>query len=299
MTDLYVCELSSFNLQYSSPHSLRAAITSITPNHLNWHASFDEYRLAKMNILTNTDFPVLSADDKECAKIIQEYGAGAVFSTRECYSSLSKKYSAEKYYTCERGWIYDGCEPIIPTGCLPRSEEYNIRNLMCAIAMARSYVTDENILRVASDFRGLPHRCEHFHESCGIQFINSSIDTSPMRTAATLNALGKRVKIILGGRGKCLSYEPLRAPLSAYAEKIAVYGDASEEIMSFLNSDANLSGITKRSHDSFVDAVHYVTSDLAIGDTVILSPACTSYGEFGSFEERGDLFKSLILNRFK
>ena len=141
-----------------------------------------------------------------------------------------------------------------------------------------------------SSFGGLAHRCEACGSVKGISFINSSIDTTPSRTRATLEALARPVHLILGGRGKGLSPEPMTETIKKYAKSVAVYGEVREEFFSYLKEV----GIYAITHEKFDDAVFTAYSKARPGEVVLLSPAATAYGEFLNFEERGDRFRHLV-----
>ena len=291
--DVYVTELSSFNLEYIAPLTDRAAITCITPNHLNWHGSFDEYVLAKKRILERTDRRVLSVDDPITRDIARHTESFAVFSSRSSLREMSSAYKAESYYSLSDGYILRNDKRIIAVDSLLRKEEYNLKNVMTALALSDGYTTADGIGSALTTFGGLQHRCELIYSKNGISVYDSSIDTTPERSASTIRALGKRVKLLLGGRGKGVSFEPLLDPILRYAEKISVYGEDKGEICELFSSH-DLSSIPYRSFDLFEDAVRYLIEDLKHGDTVLLSPACTGYGEFSDFGERGDVFSRLI-----
>ena len=145
---------------------------------------------------------------------------------------------------------------------------------------------------MASEFSGIADRCEVVGIVDGVKYINSSIDTSPARMAATLTALGTEVAIIIGGRGKGLSILPYLDVIRKYARKIAFYGEAGREFKEELSSV----GVTipSRWSDGFDDAFHYARRGLGLGETILLSPAATSYGEFQNYKERGERFRLLV-----
>ncbi len=294
----YVTELSSFNLTYLEPTAARAVITNITENHLNWHKSFDEYKSSKRRILNRAGGAVLSLDDPECKKIAREISAFALFSTDMSLPRMRECSTAEHYYHTADGYIMMDGERIVEIDSLCRKEKYNIKNMMAALALTHGYTQKEAERRVLTSFRGLPHRCELIYCKGGVSVYNSSIDTSPARCAATLKALGRGVRILLGGRGKGLSFDQLSESLAGYAEKIAVYGDEASEISAFIESDARLRDIPCGVFESFREAVDYLLHDIGCGECALLSPACTAYGEFKDFEERGRCFTELVHRHF-
>ena len=296
--EAYVTELSSFSLENLTPKSFAAAITNITPNHLDFHKSFENYRCAKLNVLKNTERAVLCFDDSESKSIISKTSPYAVFSVEKNARELKELTRAEHFYTLENSALCIDGEEIVPIHSIPRRERHNLQNMLCAMALCGSFATNEAIYSVLSSFHGLEHRCELIHTYKGIEFYNSSIDTTPTRTAQTLNSLNKRVKLILGGRGKGLSLEPLRAPLLKYASSIAIYGEEKENLIFWLEGDRELKKIPKKAFEAFDDAYDYLTDGLTDGDIVLLSPAFTAYGEFPSFEYRGQRFRELVKEKF-
>lgn len=293
-SEVYCAELSSFMLTYLRPKLKRAAITNITPNHLNWHSSFDEYINVKLSILENAKQAVLSADDDILFSYLKSHGAFAATSTRLGYGELKKLCKCKHYFTYEQNYLCKDGVPIVSSADLVRREEYNIKNLLCAMALADGYAEEEAVIKAAREFSGLAHRTELFLSHNGIDYVNSSIDTTPERTKNTLDALGKRVILILSGRGKGASYDVLRAPVSRYAECVVICGEDKEKMC------AALSDLTPcKLAASFDEAVKMAVSLAHEGTTVILSPAATSYDSFKNFEERGKKFKSIVLNTIK
>ncbi len=285
-----VMELSSFTLRYAVPKSRRAAVTNITPNHLNWHKDFKEYKGTKLSLLKNAEEAVISADDA----ILFEYAKGkelfAVTSFEKSLEELKNSIKAEIFYTVENGYIKRNEKKLFHISILNRKEPHNIKNLLSALALTDGFVTTEWTKKVASEFSGLPHRLEEIAVHNGVKYINSSIDTSPARCEASLKSLDKNVIIILGGKSKGIRYESLREPLKNHAKLAVITGENRGEIYEDIRGSTDCAVI-----DGFDEAVLYSLSVAKSGDTVILSPASTSYDTFKSFEERGDKFKEIIL----
>jgi UDP-N-acetylmuramoylalanine--D-glutamate ligase len=130
-----------------------------------------------------------------------------------------------------------------------------------------------------------------------VDYVNSSIDTTPDRTRATLEGLDRRVTLLVGGRGKGLSFDPMKDTLIKYANRIVAYGEISKEICEWLDTDPALSKIPHVRFEVFTDVLEYADSCVTKGDTLLLSPAATAYGEFTSFAERGRIFKEYLRNK--
>ncbi len=279
--DYLVCELSSFMLSYLTPRVMAACITNITPNHLDWHSSFDEYKSTKLSLLNGAKRTVLS----------DEFRTGfGIISDRLTYDELIKGRSAEVFITIENGYICKNKKKLINLSDILRRERHNLKNLMMAIAMTDGMVGADEILAVARNFGGLPHRCERIFSEDGVDFIDSSIDSTPARTVQTLHSLDRPCVIILGGRGKGLDYSELVPTVKKYAEAIIITGENAEEIYKAVNGSVQTEII-----ESFDEAVVYGKSLAKNVGTLLLSPASTSYDRFKNYAERGERFKEIVL----
>ncbi len=288
---LSVLELSSFQLSYSAIAARRAALTNITPNHLNWHESFNEYKEVKLSLLESATEAVISADDDILCDFGRSRQLFAVTSYNIPYTELRTQFRSDLFITAEGGSICKNGEPKIALSSFLRREEHNIKNFMTAMALAEGYTTDSRTEKLASSFKGLTHRCRCIAEFAGVRFIDSSIDTTPARTAQTLKSISQDVIIILGGRGKCTGYSELCEPLSRHAKLAVITGENRDDIL------ADIGGSTATvKTDSFEDAVLYAASVAKPEDIVLLSPASASYDAFSSFEKRGEKFKEIILD---
>lgn len=285
--DFFVCELSSFMLTYATPRSAAACITSITPNHLDWHKSYEEYIETKLSVARGTD-KLIACDDNIYVK--SAYG---IVSTQKDLSTLKKSYSAEIFMTIEDGFICKNGRKIIGKDMVLRNEEHNLKNLMMAIAMTDGLVENKDILAVAQGFNGLDHRCQTILTRNGIDFIDSSIDSTPARTVQTLSSLNRPVVIILGGRGKGLNYAEMLPSLKKYAKKVIICGENATEIYSQIG-DALPIDTANDFEEAVLLGIEYA-KDVGV---LLLSPASTSYDRFKSFSERGDKFKQILLKKY-
>ena len=280
--DIYVAELSSFMLRYANPTAERACLTGLTPNHLDWHESLLEYKKTKINLLKSSKKFVISDDNTD---ILGAYGI--ISSDR--YSHLSHRYSAGLYITEEKGYICKNGEMLLPTDRLGAKEGHNVKNLMMAIAMTDGYTDIGAIERTAIKFTGLPHRCELIHSEDGVDYIDSSIDSSPARTMTTLLSMKKSVVLILGGKSKGLDYAILSDAVQGRAAAVIITGENADEICSALGASVPIEIIP-----DFDSAVIRGCEIVKSGEALLLSPASTSYDRFKNYAERGDRFKEII-----
>ncbi len=282
--ECFVTELSSFMLKYLSPRVERACITNITPNHLDWHESFEEYKKTKISLLENSEKFVVSEENANIA------GALGIISDSSTYGELKNKYPAEVYLTSEDGYILKNGERLIAISEVRCREKHNIKNLMMAIAMTDGYAEKSEIQTVARSFGGLSHRCEVVLQGGGVDYIDSSIDSTPARTAQTLRSLDREVVIILGGRGKGLDFCELVPSLKKYARGVLIVGENSAEIYRALGGAVPCQVIS-----DFEDAVRHGALLAKDVGTLLLSPASTSFDQFKNYAERGDKFKEILL----
>lgn len=294
----FVAELSSFQLFYASPELDAAALTSLTPNHLNWHTSFSEYCEAKKSIFKNAARAVISAEESELYRELSGRMPVTLVSVLHSFSDLSTMAPADRIFTFERGRLMRGGVPFMCEDELLRREKHNIFNMLCATALVDNIASPNAVRTALSTFSGLAHRCERFLFRDGISFIDSSIDTTPARTLTTLAAMPSGVRIILGGTGKGVSYAALAEPLSGIAGRVAIYGCDREIISEQIGARLAEAGVPMGVHESFADAVEFAIDGLADGDTLLLSPAATAYGEFPDYTVRGKKFKDIILSRY-
>ena len=284
-SDVCVLELSSFQLMTMrfSPHV--AVVTNVSPNHLNWHVSMDEYVASKRRIFEN--------QTADCRLVVNAENAITASFARDARSEVLR-FSSKNSSDAELrdGAIYSGGRRIITLSEIIIPGVHNAENIMAAMLAVRGVVSDENVARAAKTFRGVPHRAELVLKSGGVKYYNSSIDTSPTRTAAALSAFDKKVILIIGGYDKHIPPEPLIAPLKEKTKAIFCTGDTGKQIFGMM-STAGYSGKITYTAD-FDEAVTRAARSAESGDVVILSPAAASFDRFKNFEERGERFKKLL-----
>ena len=289
----FVLEASSFMLEYASPVSERAVITSLSPEHLAWHYGYDEYKRVKLKALDNAKETVISSDSEDLLDLAKGKKLFAVTGINTSVHHMKNRLSADYYFGVDNGYITENGRRLIAINELKKSEIYNIKSYLSALALTRGYTDEDRALKTIADFGGIEHRGEIFLLKNDVRFINSSIDTSPTRTAETLRATTGNIILLLGGRSKRLDYTPLKAAIKKSKIKaIICFGEAGDEIFSALKERK---AIIKKSLGEAIDTAMEVAIK---NDTVLLSPASTSFDEFSSFEERGLFFKSRVLSSF-
>lgn len=283
--DVVVLELSSFQLMTMKKSPMVSAITNISPNHLDWHVGMDEYIDAKANIFKNSENQKLILNK---ANYVSEKYSKIANSKVEYFSA---KVDAD--YTLLNGYITYHGEKILAVDDILLPGIHNVENYMTAIALTCDFgVSKEHIYKVASTFPGVEHRLEFVRTFNGVKYFNSSIDSSPSRTAAALSALNCNAIVICGGYDKNIPFDALAEALIKYSKAVILTGATADKIYRTLQDyNAKLPIYTV---DDFDKAVHKAKDIAVTGDTVVLSPACASFDKFKNFEVRGRYFKNIV-----
>lgn len=318
--DFAVVELSSFQLMTLHEAGIidRCAITNLTPNHLNWHTDMEEYVAAKNNLWQV--FPVLTVRNYADPYAHRDMGSAdparlAWFSAAEDGWEKAIAQSGGRAVYRKDGIIRYACGgediPVLETSRIRVPGRHNIENFMTAIALTCTAASDgeawanpADVTAVAEAFTGVPHRLELVREMGSIRYYNSSIDSSPARTEAALSAMaemntaeGRRPPaVICGGQDKHLSFDPLAAALCRYASRVILTGEARGQILDALARcpDYDPEKLPVAVIPDYREAMHTTCTTAADGDTILLSPACTSFDAFKNFEERGEVFRGIV-----
>ena len=290
--DVAVVELSSFQLtrMQKTPHV--AVVTNVAPNHLDWHTDMQEYIDAKRNLVAFQgagDRAVLNADNAVTADFAKTATAGQVL-------TFSRKAPQEGAWLNENGML---CVTVggKTTEVLAASDilipgVHNVENYLAAIAATWGEVPVEAIVQYAKTFGGVPHRSELVRVLHGVKWYNDSIGSSPSRTIAGLLAFDRKVILIAGGYDKHIPYDPLGEVAKDTVKSAILVGATAGAIETAIRAYSDLPIVQVTSLAEAVDEACRQATD---GDIVFMSPASASFDMYKNFEERGDLFKSLVM----
>ena len=300
--DVAVLELSSFQLQTMRQSPDIAVVTNITPNHLNFHVDMQEYIDAKTNIFAyqkSSDRIVLNADNSVTAGFIGHTpGKSCCFSTALTLESLPKTELCA-YLDKDVLTVSDenGSHAIMSRDEIRLPGIHNVQNYMAAILALWGEVSVDSVRTVAREFGGVEHRLELVREKDGVRYFNSSIDTSPTRTAAALRSFSERPIVICGGYDKHIPFEPLAEVLIERARAVVLTGATAQKIGDAIMNNPNFDfkKLPLYFEKEFHEAVKTASKIAHKGDVVILSPACASFDAFENFAARGRFFKSLVM----
>lgn len=285
-----VLEISHTQLQYTDRSPAIAAITNVTPNHLD-QFSWDEYVGLKRNILghqSRQDSAVMNADDHTSHALMAAVKGRLV---RCSIASLVEGDGA---------WLEDGrvmvrngrfAEAVANQDAVRLRGRHNLSNVVMAAAIASQAGFDTQAIgRAIGEFRGVPHRLEVVGRANGANWVNDSIATSPERAIAGLNAFAEPVVLLLGGRDKKLPLDGLRELAGTRCRAVICFGEAAQ-----LFADGVRAAVPDtRVVTTLEDAVEAAAAAVQDGDAVLLSPAGTSFDAYPSFEVRGERFRALV-----
>jgi len=302
--DFCVVELSSFQLQEMNFSAHRAAVTNISPNHLDWHTDMEEYIWAKTNLyrhgqnkllVVNAENDVTLSLGRQTFRPVTWFSS--VKKTPAEFGEILRAGDRAVYAREGRILFFDGNreEEILKISQILLPGKHNLENYMTAIALTRGLVRRESIGEVAKSFTGVAHRLEPVCVRDGVTYYNSSIDSSPSRTAAALSALEEKPIVICGGYDKHIPFAPLAKALIARAKAVVLTGATAEKIQAALDAEGASDLPVYREAD-FTRAVCLAKEIATAGDTVLLSPACASFDAFRNFEERGETFKRIVMS---
>lgn len=290
--DIAVVELSSFQLMgmKKSPHI--AAITNLTPNHLDYHADFKEYVMAKTEIYkhqTPNDFLILNLDDP----VSQDLNVSGVV------NYISKRVQVENGAFLKDDRIHlskDGVNrSVLHQSDIRIPGAHNVYNVMMAAAIVQDYCSDEHIGHVACSFPGVEHRIEFVREVDGVRYYNDSIASSPTRTIAGLSSFSQKLILIAGGYDKNIPYNVLGTPICEHVKALILTGATADKIEDAVHN-ASLPSPDILRAETLEQAVLMARDIASSGDIVIMSPASASFDRFKNFMERGEVYKALVDN---
>ena len=294
-----IAEVSSFMLEHCDQFTpANIVFTNLAENHLDRYRSMEEYVNAKRKIFRNTNtstISILNADDNAVVELARD---PAVQKGKIYY--FSRKPALEPQIMNIGGSVNIGDEIRVRT--TPETTEvfnvkgmkmrgrHSIENVMAAILVSREHgAKHDSIQKVIDGFTGLKHRIEYVRKVGGVLFYNDSKATNVHAMMRALDTFDENVILIAGGKDTNLNYEPLRNMVKRKVKTLILVGEAKERMNRDLGdfSETFLIG-------TFEEAVLIAYQKSRIGDSVLLSPGCSSFDMFDSFEERGDYFKEIV-----
>lgn len=290
--DVFVAEISSNQLDTCYDFKPKgAALLNLSPDHLNRYIQLEKYYEAKARIFKNqdgSDFLVLNADDPEVLRLAENARA------RKLYFSLKGPVERGTYLDGDKIMIRDDGDTFLcTTDELGIKGPHNVMNALAAAALAYFAGVDLPSIRSGvMTFKGVAHRQERFADIDGVEYINDSKGTNTNASITALQAMTRPAILIAGGYDKKEEYTAFISEVKGKVKLLILLGKTADDIEGCAR--ANGFDAIQRVED-YDEAVRAAVKAAVPGDVVLLSPACASWDMFDNFEDRGDLFKELVL----
>lgn len=285
--DVYVLELSSFQLETTTSLNARAAaVLNLSPDHMDRYHDLDEYAEAKARIFRGNGTMVINADDPHVMRMRQS-GRRVV-----CFG-LGRPLAAQDYGLDEihgEEWLVHGKQALLPAREVPLAGRYNLANVLAALALSETAgVAHAAAIVAVRDFKGLKHRTEFVVEENGVRWYDDSKGTNVGATVAALKGMTSPVVLIAGGDGKGQDFSGLKPVCAQHARAVVLIGRDASRL------EAALEGIVPVHHtQDMLAAVRTAKSLAQPGDVVLLSPACASFDMFRNYEHRAEVFRQAV-----
>ncbi|HEX2740320.1 MAG TPA: UDP-N-acetylmuramoyl-L-alanine--D-glutamate ligase [Rubrobacter sp.] len=276
---ILVLEVSSFQLHYlQSPGFEVAALLNVRPDHLNWHASFDEYVRDKLRIFDGQqagDLALLNTEDRAGSGSLKDLEAEALI-------------VGDGDTSVNDGRLLLRGSHVADTAELHFAGLHNYQNALFAAAAAERLGAGLPEIREGLlGYKLKPHRMQVVAERGYVTYVDDSKATNPAAAAAALDSFDVPVVLILGGSEKDTDFSELMPGLGA-CRAVICQGEAGPRIASYLE-DEGWQDVVHRVPD-LEGAVAEAGSFARPGDVVLLSPGCASFDQFPGYAERGDAF---------
>ena len=293
----HIIELSSYQLE-SAPSfsSFISIILNISKDHLDRYSSMKQYIAAKKNILNKSknSYNIISIDDNYCKEI---YCSNRSIKTIPI--SINKTLKKGIYFKDNK--IYDNYfekneEIILDSFSNSLFGNYNLQNIVAAYSVSKILNLDiKNFLEVISKFNGLPHRSEKIFENRKFLIINNSKATNIISTINSLKG-HKNIYLILGGKAKDNNFKSLLNHKNDIL-KCFIIGESSQLIYRQIHKS-----ITSKISNNLQKAIKDIFFEINqckenTKKTILFSPGCASFDQFENFEDRGNVFKKIIIDQ--
>jgi len=286
-TDLYVLELSSFQLE--TTHSLQSAVATVlnvTPDHMDRYDTLQDYQAAKLRVYQHAKIAVCNRDD----------AMTETAHTPKFYFTLNEPQAGEFGLRTVglESWLAFGNDVLLAVNELPVVGRHYQANALAALAIGHGFgLPFAPMLAVLREFTGLPHRCQLVRNRRGVKWYNDSKGTNVGATQAAIEGLGSHVSgklvLIAGGIGKNADFTPLLPAMEKYARHVVLIGQSARELADLINGRIPISFAANMD-----EAVRRCDAVAQPGDSVLLSPACASFDMFKNFEHRGQVFADVV-----
>ncbi|MFD2044012.1 UDP-N-acetylmuramoyl-L-alanine--D-glutamate ligase [Ornithinibacillus salinisoli] len=278
-----ILELSSFQLMGTQTFRPNIAILlNLFEAHLDYHKTFENYVEAKCNIFkhqTEEDYLVYNADDEKIVHAVQHAKSIKVpFSIREKQPHGAWADEESIFFRDEK---VIGREEVALVG------DHNVENILASISAAKLCgASNEGIRTVLTTFTGVKHRLQFVDNIHGRLFYNDSKATNILATSKALTSFNQPVILLAGGLDRGNNFDEL-IPYLDNVKAMIVFGETADKLEEAAQSAGVKTVVQTKNIEAAVQRAYSVSQ---AADVILLSPACASWDQYRTFEERGDMF---------
>ncbi len=291
-TDLYVLELSSFQLETTpSLKTKTSVVLNVTEDHMDRYENFEAYLKAKQMIYRQCEYPVIDLDEPFIWEKLNLKNIIS-FSIKNPQADFYLLNDRHEFFLTHRG------KRLLNLSEMKLKGRHNAANALAALALGFALnLSFDSMIDTLKNFKGLRHRCEWVREINGVHFYNDSKGTNVGATIAAIEGLGslaqeKQIILIAGGQGKGADFSALNPAIEKYVKAIILIGEDASKIENALKVPAPIQHAS-----SLKQAMDSAYQTAKTGDIILLSPACASFDMFKNFEDRGEQFCQWVVDK--
>ena len=278
ISDHQLCDIHDFKTDIS-------ILTNICPTHLDYHGTYEHYKMTKKRIFnkhTFSDLAIINYENSDAIDVSRD-----ILSKKVYFSS--KGNTSCKAYLLDDG-IYLNNELVLQKDDIKLQGVHNYENIMAALLVVENFGLDiDKIKSFLKTFGGVEHRLEFVRNYNGVDFYNDSKSTNPTATITALKTFDKPIHLILGGLNRNQDFHELDEFM-----KNVKYIYAIGEVTNIVYDYASSINIPCFKGKTLENAMEFLKENISDGEVVLLSPASSSQDQYPHFEDRGNEFKNIV-----
>lgn len=273
ISDHQLCDIHDFKTNIS-------VLTNICPTHLDYHGSYEHYKMTKKKIFnhhTSSDLAIINKSNADSEDVSSD-----ILSKKKYFND------EENYY--QDGFIYFHKEKYLDVNNIRLQGAHNYENILAALLVLEEFGLEKDKLEeFLSSFGGVEHRLEYVAEKSGVEYYNDSKSTNPTATITALKTFKKPIHLILGGLNRNQDFNELNDYIK-FVKEIYAIGEVTDRVFDYAS---NLNIPCEKCY-KLDDAMAKIKKNVKSGEVVLLSPGSSSQDQYVRFEDRGTEFKELI-----
>ncbi len=273
ISDHQLCDIHDFKTNIS-------VLTNICPTHLDYHGSYEHYKMTKKKIFnhhTSSDLAIINKSNADSEDVSSD-----ILSKKKYFND------EENYY--QDGFIYFHKEKYLDVNNIRLQGTHNYENILAALLVLEEFGLEKDKLEeFLSSFGGVEHRLEYVAEKSGVEYYNDSKSTNPTATITALKTFKKPIHLILGGLNRNQDFNELNDYMG-FVKEIYAIGEVTDRVFDYAS---NLNIPCEKCY-KLDDAMAKIKKNVKSGEVVLLSPGSSSQDQYVRFEDRGTEFKELI-----